>query len=218
MLEVLAAALAIAATTIVVELVFQGIFALWQCLGKPKEMPVADQVEMSEKDKQKIDETQQLIQECFGENVVENLKNASNKERIALMAEFAEKLAELYDLDIEVDVTISDAQNCGFYNWQEKKAKFNILLLTIDSSNEHFEYCVREVMDTIIHELRHAVQHKAILEEGFWEIEDERRAEWANNMTEGNYIRPEVDMKGYVNQPIEADASTFAGLVMNGVH
>ena len=189
---------------------------LWSQWGT-QELPDHVQVQMSAEDDKKIKAAQELIHECFGENVVETIKSSSNKERINLMAEFAEKLAEEYDLNIEVDVTVEELKNCGAYNWEKKKAVFNIALLTVDSENEHFGDCVRIVLDTIIHELRHAVQHKCIEEPTYWDIDADMRDMWQNNMLPGNYIRPEVDMRGYALQPIEIDASTFAELVMKGV-
>ena len=183
-----------------------------------RSMPEAAQVEMSETDQQKIQDSQQLIRECFGESAVDTLRAASNMERITMMNEFAQRLAQLYELDIDVDVVIKEAKNQGAYNWSTKKVEFNIILLTVDANSPHFEACVRETLDTIVHELRHAVQHKAIEQDGYWNVDEERRAAWANNMVPGNYIRPSVDYKGYVRQPIEADAATFAAQVLQGVH
>lgn len=194
--------------------VIEGLMERW---GQ-RSLPEAAQVEMSETDQQMIQESQQLIQECFGENATETLRAASNIERINLMNEFAQRLAQLYDLDIDVDVVIQNANNQGAYNWGTKKAVFNIILLTVDADSPHFEACVRETLDTIIHELRHAVQHKAIEQDGYWNVSEERRGAWANNMAPGNYIRASVDYKGYVKQPIEADSATFAAQVLQGVH
>lgn len=200
-----------------VELLAGAIGTLINQWGQQK-LPETAQAEMSTTDEEKIKATQKLIGECFGEDVVDTIKNASNKDRIALMAEFADRLAKEYGLDIEVDVTVSNVQNCGAYNWKDKKAVFNIALLMVDGNNEHFDYCVRETLDTIVHELRHAVQHKSIEVPGFWNVDEDMRAAWANNMAPGNYIKPEVDMRAYAGQPIEKDASTFAALVMKGVN
>lgn len=210
-------AIIVIATSVAISLAMDAVSALITRWGQRK-LPQTAQAEMSETDKEKIAETQELIKECFGDNVIERIKNASNKERIALMAEFAERLAKEYELDIEVDVTVTDANTWGAYNWTEKKAVFNIALLMIDKDNERFEYFARETLDTIIHELRHAVQHKAANEPGFWNVSDERRHEWANNMTPGHYIRPEVNARAYAGQPVEKDATTFAAMVMEGVH
>lgn len=182
-----------------------------------QKLPQNARSEMSETDKAQVEATRELMRQCFGEDVVECVKNASNKDRIALMAEFAERLARQYGLDIEVDVTVSKVENCGAYNWKERKAVFNIALLMVDGQNEKFDYCVRETLDTIIHELRHAVQHKAVEQPGFWDVEEERRLAWANNMAPGNYIPPQANIRAYANQPIERDAVTFAAMVMGEV-
>lgn len=191
----------------------KGLLDSWQ----QKKMTEQSKAEMSDTDKLKALQTRELIQQYFGDDIVYKMKMASNKERIDLMSEFAEALSKEYGLDIQVDVTVSDARSCGAYYWKDKKAVFNIALLMADADNPQFEYCVRETIDTIIHELRHAVQHKAIQEEGFWEVSEERRIEWAHNMKPENYIRAEVNQRRYVSQPVERDAYTFAALAMEGI-
>lgn len=182
-----------------------------------RRLPETAKAELSDTDKEKIEETKELIRQCFGDDVIEKIRRSSNKERINLMADFAERLAKEYGLEIDVDVTVSNVNNCGSYDWKSKRAEFNIALLMVDGENEHFEYCVRETMDTIIHELRHAVQHQAVEGEGFWNVDEERKNSWGNNMLPGNYIRAEVDLRRYSSQPIERDAVTFSALVMEGV-
>ena len=86
-----------------------------------------------------------------------------------------------------------------------------------DRDDEFFNYGVRSVMETIVHELRHAVQWKAITENNFWNVDEKTRDLWAENLNFDNYIDPEVDFKGYCEQPVEADARTFSALVMEGV-
>lgn len=209
-------ALIVAAVAFALELITGAIGRLIDLWGQ-EEMPETVQAELSDTDKEKIAATKDLIEECFGVNVTDKIRNSSNKERIALMAQFAERLAREYDLDIEVDVTVNNVNNCGFYDWKEKKAVFNIALLMVDGNHEHFEYCVIETIDTIVHELRHAVQHHAIENGSFWNVDETRRKAWADNMAPGNYIRADVDLKGYTGQPIESDAFTFAAMVMKGV-
>ena len=208
--------LILVAAALALELIVTGIGKLIDMWGQ-RTLPQTAQAELSETDKQKVEETKKLIRQCFGENVTEWIRRASNRERIELMAEFAERLAKEYGLDIDVDVTVNNINNCGSYDWKEKRAEFNIALLMVDGSNEHFDYCVRTTLDTIIHELRHAVQHRVIENRGFWNVDEDRRAQWATNMAPGNYIRAEVDMRGYASQPIEKDATTFAALAMEGV-
>lgn len=167
-------------------------------------------VDFSETDQKYIELTKDMILKCFGEDVLEKYKYASNMDRIRMTQEFATRLAVEYGLDdIKVDVDISSPEHCGIYNWNNKEVVFNIYTLTYNGSDpEVFKYIVRNTLLTIIHELRHAVQCRAIEEEGFWDVSEERRIEWANSRL--NYIEAEVDYRGYQQQPIEADAIVFS--------
>lgn len=177
--------------------------------------PESVKVELSETDNKKVEETRDLIHDKFGEDVADTIAKASNKERIDIMDEFAKDLAKLYGLDIDIDITVDDVSLWGYYSHNEKKAVFNIAALMIDAKNESFKAVVFEVIDTIIHELRHAVQHKSMSDSDFWDIGEERAKLWEQNMK--NYIRAGVDPRGYASQPVEADAVTFAGAVMSEV-
>lgn len=194
------------------------LWARWRQSGQTK-LPERVKAEMSDTDKEKIKETQQLIAEQFGGNFVESLRSASKIQRVEMLNAFAQRLKEEWGLDdIEVDIMIKNVNEMGVYNWSTKKAEFNIALLMVDGNDPNFEKLAREALDTIVHELRHAVQHRSIREEGFWNVDEERRAAWANNMRKGNYISPQTNYRGYANQPIESDAYTFAALVMEGVN
>ena len=181
------------AITAVISLVIGAIgklINLWRY--RSRTMPENDKAEMSDTDKEKIQQTQALIHEVFGPDPVERLRSSSNKERIDLMDNFANRLSELYGLDIQVDVTVDQVDHWGGYNWSDNKAVFNIALLMVDGQNEHFDYCA-------------------------WETIEERRTAWANNMRQGGYISSATDMRAYASQPVERDAFTFAAEVIEGV-
>lgn len=186
--------------------------------GRPS-LPAEYNAEFNNFDNEKIYKSRALIKQCFGDDIIGCFKNASNVKRINMAADFAERLCREYDLNIDVDVVVDEVHALGNYNWETKKAVFNIALIAggEDNTNENFDYCVRETIDTIVHELRHAVQHKAINNAGFWNIGNDVRNAWRDNMKAGNYIRPEVDMRGYASQPIERDAFAFAAEVMKGL-
>lgn len=214
MLEVMIALLAASAIRIVVDFVVQ----LWGARSGPKELPESLQADMSEYDKEKIEETQHLVEDCFcrdGKSVTDSIGGMSNLERIKTAEEFAVKLSELYGLDIKIDVNVDDPRACGAYNWADKKVCFNLVELMVDADHPDFKAHVENFIDTVIHEERHAVQHRAMTEPGFWNVTESVRGEWAYNLE--NYIRPEVDARGYRLQPIENDAFTFANLSMQGV-
>ena len=181
------------------------------------ELPTSEEVIFNDFDKKKIIASRTLITQCFGKNIVETFKYASNLERIKMTEDFAKRLATEYGLnDIDIDVVV-DRHKLGYYNHEMKKAVFNIELIVNSEHSENFNFCVRETIDTIVHELRHAVQHHAIDNPGFWNIDVNTLNSWKYNTRHGNYIRPEVDLEGYSNQPIEKDAFHFSSEVVKGL-
>jgi hypothetical protein len=94
----------------------------------------------------------------------------------------------------------------GGYSWSEGRMRISQQHLR---SND-----VKEIQDTIVHEGRHAYQHYAVTHPGFHSDQSEVDA-WANNMQPGHYLRPEVvGQRAYQNQPVEADAWSYAGQIV----
>lgn len=190
----------------------------WSSGGANLPMPETVQVEMSLTDQEMIQKSQELIHQKFGGNPAECLRFASAEERTSMLRDFARELAVMYGLDdVEVDVYNKKSLNeWGYYSWRTKQARFNVFALSVKPDDPQYIAFVREVLDTICHELRHAVQHKSIRSPGFWNISEERSIAWAENMTD--YIPGSKDFKAYTRQPVEADAATFAAQVVSGVH
>ena len=80
---------------------------------------------------------------------------------------------------------------------------------TITVSEEHIASDdIYEIIDTIVHEGRHAYQHYAVEHPGFHSDEREVK-EWKGNFE--HYLPAEIyGMEIYRSQPIEADAWSFA--------
>lgn len=180
-------------------------------------IPESIQAELSETDLAMVERTQNLMREQFGEDVASSIKAMSNLERLQAANRFANDLAQVYGLDIEIDVMAENIEHCGFYNRAERKARFNIVELWMDNEDPQFDAHIQNFFDTIVHELRHAVQHKAVEDPGFWEVEESRRTAWAENFAPGGYIPAHVNIRGYMMQPVENDAFTFASVAMEGV-
>lgn len=185
--------------------------------GRQRAMPETIKAELSDKDKEMAQQTKDLIHEQFGENVSDSIRAMSNMDRLQAANRFANDLAQLYGLDIEIDVVAQDATQCGYYDWSSGKAVFNIVELWISNDDPDFDAHIQNFFDTIVHELRHAVQRKAVTEPGFWDVEEERRQKWDENFQPGNYVRADVNIRGYMEQPLENDAYTYAAYVMEGV-
>ncbi len=69
-----------------------------------------------------------------------------------------------------------------------------------------------DLLDTILHETRHAFQQKAIEDPSSVSVNAEILNSWRDNFE--NYIPPEFDFEAYTNQPVEVDANNFANEVM----
>lgn len=190
---------------------------IWKFWAKDfvDDLPIKFRVKLNETDNKKAEETVELIHDKFGEDVVSAVASESEEKRIEMMADFTKELATLYGLDIDIDITVTDAVSWGCFNDEENKVVFNFAALMTDATDENFGQVVFEVIDTIIHELRHAVQYKAISDPTFWDIGNKRAKRWKSNMK--NYIRAGVDPEGHSRQPVEADASTFTALIMDEV-
>lgn len=218
MLEVLLSLAAIVAVEVLFNVGINfAVNLLRNVFGTQRAMPETIKAELSDTDKKMAEETQNLIRDQFGENVSDSIRAMSNMERLQAANQFANNLADLYGLDIQIDVVAQDPSQCGYYDWNKGKAVFNVVELWIKDDDKDFDAHIQNFFDTIIHELRHAVQRKAVTESGFWEVDEERRQKWDENFQPGNYVRADVNIRGYMEQPLENDAYTYAAYVMEGV-
>lgn len=93
----------------------------------------------------------------------------------------------------------------GAFNPYTKRIDINANLLKDDDT--------QEIMNTIMHESRHAYQHFAVKHPELVSVDMETIKKWEDNFN--NYIRPEFDIEEYQNQPVEADANDFAERMYN---
>lgn len=192
------------------------LISLWG--KKPQQMPETLQAELGETDREMIRKTQELMRQVYGEDIVKRYAEANTRERINLTYEFAEQLAKLYGVDVNIDMYIEEPKKNKPYTFGKIGGNtiiLNMYLIDIGERHEDFEDVIKEIIDTIIHEMRHAVQKKAIEQPGFWDMDDIRRATWARNLE--NYIPLRVDFQMYMRQPLETDARTFAAEAMKGM-
>ena len=70
----------------------------------------------------------------------------------------------------------------------------------------------KDLMETILHESRHAYQKRCVDYPKLSTVRDNVKAAWKENFDQ--YIRPEDDFVAYENQEIEKDANYFASTVM----
>jgi hypothetical protein len=73
--------------------------------------------------------------------------------------------------------------------------------------------CIGEVMDTLLHEIRHEYQREVIANPQNYDYPPELVNAWADNMV--NYIHFNDDPMGYRYQPLEVDANDWADAMID---
>lgn len=161
------------------------------------------------------EETRAAIEKLFGTPADEKImRMAEKEEREEASTKLILELCGLYHISLtKITYFYEDSGSMGAYGPHDKSIALNIkYLMTGDRA------CIREYLDTIVHELRHAVQRSAIEGDDYWQVPEERQKSWLGNMVPmSNYISFGEDPEGYYTQPVEMDAFTFAHYVMEGV-
>lgn len=173
--------------------------------------PVIDESLLRAKDREMIAQSQDIFREVLGENMIANVSGKTPQERIDTIPELVTKLADLYGLSgITLRLFQEKSSNYGSYNWSNGELALNVQYLMCNDPE-----AIREFYDTIVHELRHAVQIQMVRQPDFWGADLQLRAKLAHNFN--HYIRANRDPKGYMEQLVERDAFTFAYVTMEGV-
>ncbi len=171
------------------------------------------------KDSQYVEESRRVLFESFGsEKPVDALLNMGAEGRLVAIKKLIEDLKDLYDVpDIKIEL-FYDKENyrlCGGYSKEENRISLNLFFLMTDNRR-----AVKEVLDTVFHEFRHAVQWRILMaadENGYkWFNESDMAVRFASGLT-SDYISFREDPEGYYNQFVELDAREIALYVLEGV-
>lgn len=127
-------------------------------------------------------------------------------QRLEALQNVENRMAEIQGRPpVEVRAEKMDPQVEGYYSRGDRIIRVNADHLRRNDNGE--------VLDTIVHEGRHAYQHYAVETPGFHANQSEVDA-WEYNMH--NYRRPEIyGQRAYERQAIEADARSYAERVIH---
>lgn len=148
--------------------------------------------------------TKHLLDSMEDGHLFEHIKKLSFEER----KEYFEKVL-LPAVCKEMNVSpaflgwFQSTSTAGFYNEEHQGIAINELFLASDN-----DYVLRVMINTIIHECKHAMQWDAVTGRNAHGYSEEIIAVWKRNFQD--YIAPEESDEGYVKQPVEWDASSFA--------
>lgn len=154
---------------------------------------------------------EQTLEECTTSAVQEfieadelrepSYEEASIEQRAEYMTEFHNNFNEMTGYTNNLHFCEGmDPDNLGAFNPVTKQIELNADLLK--------ESDPQQVMETIMHESRHAYQDFAVNHPEQVSVDSETIKIWEYNFT--HYIKPEFDFEAYENQPVEADANDFS--------
>lgn len=116
-------------------------------------------------------------------------------------------------------VEIDDVRICelpmsqiGGYVYNDER---NRLHKTIFLNELYLLEAPERCIQTVFHELKHAVQNEAIFEKNQWGYSAQRRAQWLSCLKDGCYVDGTMSFEAYVLQSIEIDARHFAASVFH---
>ena len=151
---------------------------------------------------------QQLLQTYFKEpidapmyqRIDEKMRGLNDEQKRLLLKEITIKASEVMNVKLD-NIVFTDVSCMGCYSASDNTIMFSNLYIAQD-------VCNVEIVKTIFHELKHAVQFKAIGKDGnVWGYNTETLIAWANNWQD--YISGSLDPEGYMTQPIELDSFGF---------
>ncbi len=146
----------------------------------------------------------ETVADFYREGLDEKYAEEGLSGRCEMCMDFYENIKEHMGIDAELTFKDMPEGNLGGFVPKGGKIELNAKMLE-DPSCE-------ELLNTLLHESRHAFQECAILEPESVTVSDKVIAAWKENMD--NYILSKFDFEAYENQEIEKDANYYADSVM----
>ena len=174
--------------------------------------PVINPAILRSEDHKMIEQTQVVFHEVFGNDLLGRVSQMDAQQRVENLPILIERLTQAYGIpNVNLELNYEENTPCmGGYCRSNNTLMLNIAFMMTNDKEWLWEF-----YDTIVHELRHAIQSHIIITPGFAGASQELRADFAYGMK--HYVRYNKDPQGYYNQLIEMDAFTFAYEVMEGI-
>lgn len=130
---------------------------------------------------------------------------ASIEERKNILTKYLAELSIIYGVTVSSSINFYSGSNSdrGSYAHSKRLVSINEKYLTRADSYQ--------IMQTVVHEMRHAYQHAAVDNPDSYEVSMETIKQWKNNFS--NYKSTSdghTTYSEYVSQPVEYDAKNFA--------
>ena len=145
-----------------------------------------------------------LVRNFYNEGLDLDYADKGLEGRCEIATSFYNDVKEKMGIDADLSFANKPPYNLGGYDPLTNRIELN--------SNYLEKADCEDLINTILHESRHAFQNKCIDTPNSVTVKDNIIEVWKDNFD--NYIRPDEDFEAYENQEIEKDANYFADSVM----
>ena len=145
-----------------------------------------------------------LVRNFYNEGLDLDYADKGLEGRCEIATSFYNDVKEKMGIDADLSFANKPPYNLGGYDPLTNRIELN--------SNYLEKADCEDLLNTILHESRHAFQNKCIDTPNSVTVKDNIIEVWRDNFD--NYIRPDEDFEAYENQEIEKDANYFADSVM----
>lgn len=150
------------------------------------------------------DRLKQVIESLEDGKLAEHIKSLSFEDRKSYFENILlPKIASEMGVSPSFIGWFRDESTVGFYSETHQGIALNELYLASDN-----EYVLNFIINTVIHECKHAMQWDAVSGRNAHGYSEQQISTWKRNFED--YIEPRESDEGYVKQPVEWDASSFA--------
>ena len=150
------------------------------------------------------DECSSIVDSFYLEGKASVFADGGLGERLDITTSFYDDVKRSMGIDAELSFVPMSFGQQGGYNPQNNSIELNMNLLEQKDCSG--------LLNTILHEARHAFQLKAIENPNSVSVDVGKINEWRENFV--NYIPPELDYEEYRNQSVEADAFAYADTIL----
>ncbi len=167
---------------------------------------------MDETDLALAEQSRDVLFTHLGDHPVDALKTLTSDDRVEALGGMMRDMVKLYGIRgqvARVEFMNLDRTMAGAFYQGEGVVRINMRY--VQSSDDQ---ALRNLLLTIFHEFRHAVQLSVVDGNPVWNKDDAVARDYAYNFT--HYITANVDFEGYQNQLLERDADAFALTVLKG--
>ena len=163
----------------------------------------------SEQDEAMVNELKALLQS--DKYSKKTWKKSSVEERKQILKDLFDNMQKIYGISaIWIKIEPIKAPE-GYIIYGRYRDGLRQISINKDLLNDPKYY--KKIMDTMVHEMRHAYQHAVVQNPQSYQVDDKTVDEWSNNFK--HYKTIENDgYDAYRDQPIEKDARQFAAWVV----